>query len=180
MALSKARLSLIQARQFASQAGGKNLVLIDGVRTPFLQSRTQYKNLMPHDLQRAALLGLVNRVGLDRELVDYICCGTVIQEVKTSNIAREAMLGAGFSDRIPAHTVTMACISSNQAITACLGLINAGVFDVAIAGGVEFMSDVPIRHSRKMRQMLLSLNSAKSMGARLNLLGKFRYSKVSI
>ena len=46
--------------------------------------------------------------------------------MKTSNIAREAALGAGFSDRIPAHTVTMACISSNQAITTCLGLIEMG------------------------------------------------------
>lgn len=43
--------------------------------------------------------------------------GTVIQEVKTSNIGREAALSAGFSDKTPAHTVTMACISSNQAIT---------------------------------------------------------------
>ena len=73
------------------------------------------------------------------------------QEVKTSNIAREAALGAGFSDRIPAHTVTMACISSNQAITTCLGLMEMGVYDVCVAGGIEFMSDVPIRHSRKMR-----------------------------
>ncbi len=127
---------------------GKNLVLIDGVRTPFLQSFTQYKGLWPHDLQRAALVGLVKRTGVDRDAVQYICCGTVIQEVKTSNVAREAALGAGFSDRIPAHTVTMACISSNQAITTCLGLMNAGVYDVCVAGGVEFMSDVPIRHSR--------------------------------
>lgn len=43
--------------------------------------------------------------------------GTVIQEVKTSNIGREAALAAGFSDKTPAHTVTMACISSNQSIT---------------------------------------------------------------
>merc|ERR1712183_975441 len=79
----------------------------------------------PHDLQRYALTGLVNKTGIDKNIVDYICMGTVIQEVKTSNIAREAALGAGFSDRIPAHTVTMACISSNQAITmgARLGLL---------------------------------------------------------
>ena len=69
---------------------------------------------MPHDLQRMALVGLMQRTGLDKDLVDYICMGTVIQEVKTSNVAREAALGAGFSDLIPAHTVTMACISSNQ------------------------------------------------------------------
>ena len=46
--------------------------------------------------------------------------------MKTSNIAREAALGAGFSDRIPAHTVTMACISANQAITTCLGMMSQG------------------------------------------------------
>ena len=54
----------------------------------------------------------------------------LIQEVKTSNIAREAALGAGFSDRIPAHTVTMACISANQAITTCLGMMSMGRIDI--------------------------------------------------
>ena len=56
----------------------------------------------------------MNKTGVDPKLIEYVCVGTVIQEVKTSNIAREAALGAGISDRIPAHTVTMACISSNQ------------------------------------------------------------------
>jgi len=164
--------SSLQAK--ANNVGPKNLVLVDGVRTPFLMSGTDYKSLMPHDLQRYALIGLVNKLGLDKSIVDYICMGTVIQEVKTSNIAREAALGAGFSDKIPAHTVTMACISSNQAITSCLGLMHAGVYDVCIAGGVEFMSDVPIRHSRKMRQLLLKVPKAKSLGAKLGLLGELR------
>ena len=51
------------------------------------------------------------------DAVDHIIYGNVIQEVKTSNIAREAALGAGFSNRIPCYTVTLACISSNVAIT---------------------------------------------------------------
>jgi len=168
-------LSTSSSRQAqAINVGPKNLVLVDGVRTPFLMSGTDYKSLMPHDLQRYALTGLVNKLGLDKSIVDYICMGTVIQEVKTSNIAREAALGAGFSDKIPAHTVTMACISSNQAITSCLGLMHAGVYDVCIAGGVEFMSDVPIRHSRKMRQLLLRVPKAKTLGAKLGLLGELR------
>lgn len=142
-------LSTSSANGAAASAGkNKNLVLVDGVRTPFLMASTQYKNLWPHDLQRMALVGLLQRTGIDKDIVEYICCGTVIQEVKTANIAREAMLGAGFSDRVPAHTVTMACISSNAAITTCLGYMNQGVYDVCIAGGVEFMSDVPIRHNR--------------------------------
>merc|ERR1719403_468990 len=68
----------------------------------------------------------------------------------------------------------MACISSNQAITTCLGLMSMGVYDVCVAGGVEFMSDVPIRHSRKMRELMLSANKAKTMGAKLGLLAKLR------
>merc|ERR1712049_87842 len=97
-----------------------------------------------------------------------------IQEVKTSNVTREAALGAGFSDRIPAHTVTMACISSNQAITTCLGLMSQGVYDTCIAGGVETMSDVPIRHSRKMRQWMLASQKMKTPVKMLAHLSKLR------
>ena len=68
------------------------MVLVDGVRTPFLMSGTDYKNLMPHDLQRMAMVGLVNKLGLDKSLVDYICMGTVIQVlftiVKSENITK--------------------------------------------------------------------------------------------
>jgi acetyl-CoA acyltransferase len=173
--LSSARLLI--GRSFSASAPcNKNMVLVDGVRTPFLMSSTDYKSLMPHDLQRMALVGLLQRTGLDPGLIDYVCVGTVIQEVKTSNIAREAALGAGISDRVPAHTVTMACISSNQAITTCLGLMYAGVYDVCVAGGVEFMSDVPIRHSRKMRQWMLASQKAKTPAAQLSAISKLRPS----
>uniref|UniRef100_T1GF79 Thiolase N-terminal domain-containing protein n=1 Tax=Megaselia scalaris TaxID=36166 RepID=T1GF79_MEGSC len=60
---------------------------------------------------------LLRKTKIEKELIDYITYGTVIQEVKTSNIGREAALAAGFSDKTPAHTVTMACISSNVAMT---------------------------------------------------------------
>jgi len=153
-----------------------NIVLVEGVRTPFLMSGTEYNKLMPHDLAREALLGLVRKVGCNPSDIDYVTLGTVIQEVKTSNIAREAMLGAGFSDKTPGHTVTMACISSNAAIATCVGLITAGVYDTCVAGGVEFMSDVPIRHSRKMRSLMLRANRAKTLGQRLGLLASIRPS----
>ncbi|XP_078460916.1 trifunctional enzyme subunit beta, mitochondrial [Lampetra fluviatilis] len=171
---SCAVLAPAKSKQSLSRPGVKNVVLVDGVRTPFLMSGTSYNDMMPHDLARGALQGLLSRTGLPTDAVDYIVLGTVIQEVKTSNVAREAALGAGFSDRIPAHTVTMACISSNQAMTTGFGLIAAGQCDVVVAGGVEFMSDVPIRHSRKMRKTLLSLNKAKTVGQRLALASSLR------
>jgi acetyl-CoA acyltransferase len=129
---------------------------------------------MPHNLARHSLLSLLRKTGVDKEIIDYIVYGTVIQEVKTSNIAREAALAAGFSNFTPAHTVTMACISSNQAITTGMGLIATGTYDSIVCGGVEFMSDVPIRHSRKMRSLLLRANKAKTLGQRLSLLSTFR------
>ena len=76
-------------------------------------------------------------------------------------------MAAGFSDRIPAHTCTLACISANQAITSGIGQITSGQSEVIIAGGVETMSDVPIRLSKPMRKLLLSMNKAKTPGAQL-------------
>ncbi|XP_063388088.1 trifunctional enzyme subunit beta, mitochondrial [Cydia fagiglandana] len=164
----------LQQKKTLKDRTGKNVVLVDGVRTPFLVSFTDYSKMMPHELARHALLGLLQKTGIDKELIDYIIYGTVIQEVKTSNIGREAALAAGFSDRTPAHTVTMACISSNQAITTGIGMIAAGAYDIIVAGGVEFMSDVPIRHSRKMRSLLLRVNRAKTPAQRLSLLASIR------
>lgn len=117
---------------------------------------------------------LLRKTKIEKELIDYITYGTVIQEVKTSNIAREAALAAGFSNKTPAHTVTMACISSNVAMTTGMGLIATDTYDVIVAGGVEFMSDVPIRHSRKMRSLMLRANKAKTPAQKLGLLSQFR------
>lgn len=149
----------------------QNIVLVDAVRTPFLMSGTDYLEMMPHDLARAALRGLLNRTQLPVEEVDHVVMGTVIQEVKTSNIAREAMLGAGFSDLTPAHTVTLACISANVSISNCMGMIATGQADTCIAGGVETMSDVPIRFSRNVRKAMLASRKVKSPMGMLGLVG---------
>lgn len=150
----------------------KNIVLVDGVRTPFLPSNTQFKDMMAYDLGRLAFLELVKRTNVQVSDVDYVLMGTVIQEVKTANIARESSLAAGFSEKIPAHTVTLACISSNVAITSGIGQILSGQSEVVIAGGVETMSDVPIRFNKQVRKHLLTMNKAKTPAAKLSLLGK--------
>jgi len=151
---------------------GKNIVLVDGVRTPFLPSYTDFKDVMAYELGRNALLSLVKRTNVKLTDVDYIIMGTVIQEVKTANVARESALAAGFSNRIPAHTVTLACISSNVAITTGIGQITSGQSEAFIAGGVETMSDVPIRLNRQVRKLLLTLNKAKSVPAKLGVASK--------
>ncbi|KAH7640928.1 hypothetical protein DERF_000634 [Dermatophagoides farinae] len=160
--------------KFDNSKYGKNIVLIEGVRTPFTQSQTDYDNLMSYELQRYALSSLMSRVDIPKDKIDYVVCGTVIQEAKTPNIAREALLAAGMPENIPGNTVSQACVSANQAITSGIGYINSGTYNVVIAGGVETMSDVPIRHSRSMRKMLLNLNKAKTTQQRLKILSGFK------
>lgn len=68
---------------------------------------TIYEDQMAVDLQRLAYQGLITKTALDKKHVDYILAGNVIQEVRTSNIAREAAINAGFPSSIGAHTVAM-------------------------------------------------------------------------
>jgi len=161
-------LKALSLRNYSAAPQAKNIVLVDGVRTPFLTSGSDYKDMMPHDLQREAIKGLVKKLDLPVEEVNNVVCGTVIMEVKTSNIAREAALSAGIPEKVPCHTVTLACISSNIAITAGMGMIATGAADVVICGGVEFMSDVPIRFSRKMRGLMMSMPKAKTTKKKLS------------
>ncbi len=85
----------------------KNVVVVDGVRLPFAMTSTIYEDQLAVDLQRLAFQGLLTKTALDKKDVDYIIAGTVIQEVRTSNIAREAAINAGFPASIGAHTVAM-------------------------------------------------------------------------
>lgn len=73
-----------------------------------------YGDYLAVDLARLALKGLLTKTALDAKSVDQLIVGTVIQEPRTSNIAREAGMGAGIPISVPATTVTQACISSNQ------------------------------------------------------------------
>jgi len=136
--------------------------LIEGARTPFLTSGTQFNDFTPYDLGRLAIKGLLDKLDFNPKLIDYVVMGNVIQEVKTSNVARESSLGAGIPLSTPAHTVTMACISSNQAISSGIGVILSGNAEVVLCGGTETMSDVPIRWNRKMRKKMLSSRKIKS------------------
>ena len=97
-------------------SSSKRVVVVDGARIPFAMAGTKYKDQMAVDLMRYALRGLLTKTALPVEEVDYVLCGTVVQEPRTSNIAREAALHAGLPHTIPAHTVSLACVSANAAI----------------------------------------------------------------
>jgi len=127
-------------------------------------SSTIYNDEMAVDLQRLAFKGLIDKTALDKSKIDYVISGTVIQEVRTSNLAREAAINAGLPIEIGGHTVSMACISSNAAICAAAEKILSGRASTVLAGGAETFSDVPIRLTRPMRQKLISLPKVMKKG----------------
>lgn len=141
----------------------KKVVLIDGVRTPFLRSGTDYIDLMSYELGKFAIKGLLQKTGIPPEKIDRVVMGTTISNVKTGNVAREAALTAGIPHTTPCHTVTQACISANQAITSAFEAIQLGHAEVAIAGGVDCISDAPILFNRPMRKKLYLAQKLKGL-----------------
>ena len=93
------------------------VVLVDGRRTPFLRAGTGYSDLGNYDLARLALLGLRHTFNLDVNHIDSVIMGNVISNGINPNVARDGMLGAGYSASTPAFTVSQACISANRAFT---------------------------------------------------------------
>lgn len=139
-----------------------NAVLVDGARIPFLKSATNYNDLMAYDLGRMAIQGLLARNPIDPASIDQVIMGNVIQEVRTSNVARESALGAGIPNTVPAFTSSMACISSNQSITVGIDQIRSGQAKIILAAGTETMSDIPVRFKKKFRQKVLAARKYKS------------------
>ncbi|CAB9512998.1 Trifunctional enzyme subunit beta, mitochondrial [Seminavis robusta] len=169
LAASRGRTSLLTKAAYSttSVAASKNVVIVAGTRLPFATTTTTYFDELAVDLQRLAISGLLTQTALPKEAVDYVICGNVIQEVRTSNIAREAAINAGLPVTTGAHTIAQACISANAAICAGAEKIMTGHADVVIAGGCETFSDVPIRLSRVLRQKALTAQKAMKKGGTL-------------
>lgn len=136
-------------------------VLIAGYRTPFLRYRTEFRDFTSYDLARIAVKGLLDRTGVPPAEIGHAIFGCVMNEPKTSNVAREAVIGAGLPRQVSAHTVSMACISGGQAITQAAELIARGQADAVVAGGVECFSNVPILVKRPLRRKLLEMKKLK-------------------
>ncbi|HEX9162997.1 MAG TPA: acetyl-CoA C-acyltransferase FadI [Thermoanaerobaculia bacterium] len=152
----------------------RRVAVVRGVRTPFAKSGTHYARLTALDLGKMAVTELVERTGIDPNEIQEVVFGNVIPSVKAPNIAREIVLGTGLPKKIPAYSISKACTSANQAITAAADMIARGYADTVIAGGAESLSDIPILFSRNMAEAFTGAAKAKSVGARIGAFRKVR------
>jgi acetyl-CoA acyltransferase len=123
----------------------RDAVIVDAVRTPVGKRNGSLAGVHAVDLSAHVLTALVERNGFDPAEVDDVIWGCVAQVgMQAHNVGRMAVLAAGWPESVPATTVDRQCGSSQQSVHfAAAGLIS-GQYDVAVAGGVEIMSAVPI------------------------------------
>ncbi len=120
-------------------------VIVDALRTPGGKRNGKLSGWHPADLAALTLKALAERNDLDPALVDDVVMGCVMQVGDQAvNIGRNAVLAAGWPESVPATTVDRQCGSSQQALHFVAQGVAAGAYDVAVAGGVECMTRVPM------------------------------------
>jgi len=126
----------------------RDAVIVEAVRTPVGKRNGALSGIHPVDLSAHVLEALIQRTGIDPALVDDVVWGCVGQVGEQAfDIARNAVLAAGWPETVPGVTVDRQCGSSQQSVHfAAAGLI-AGQYDLVVAGGVESMSRVPMSSS---------------------------------
>ena len=142
---------------------GRRVAIVAGLRTPFVKAGTVFRDLTALDLGKIVVAELVQRAEIPVREIDQVVFGTVIPNVQWSNIAREIVLAAGLPKSIESFAVARACATSLQALTTAADSIALGNSEVAIAGGVESMSDIPIGLSRPLAQAMVNASKGKTV-----------------
>jgi acetyl-CoA acyltransferase len=125
----------------------RDAVIVGAVRTPIGKGKASgaLHDVLPADLLAHSLKELMTRTGIDPTQIDDVIAGAVTQVGDQAvNIARNAVLGAGFPETVPATTVDRQCGSSQQAIHFAAQGVVSGAYDIVVAAGVESMSRVPM------------------------------------
>lgn len=130
----------------------QDAVIVDVIRTPSGRGKPggALSDVHPVDLAAGVLTAILDRNGLESRQIDDVILGCVSQVGDQSmNIARQAVLAAGFDESVPATTIDRQCGSSQQAAHFAAQGVMAGAYDIVIAAGVESMSRVPLGSSAR-------------------------------
>ncbi|MEP7179135.1 MAG: acetyl-CoA C-acetyltransferase [Pseudonocardiales bacterium] len=152
----------------------RRAAIIGGNRIPFARSNGPYAHAANQDMLTATIDGLVARFGLQNERLGEVAAGAVLKHSRDFNLTRESVLGSRLSPATPAYDVQQACGTGLETAILVANKIALGQIESAIAGGVDTTSDAPIAVNDDLREILLDVNRAKSLGARLKALSGLR------
>jgi acetyl-CoA C-acetyltransferase len=121
----------------------KEIVIASACRTAIAAFGGSLKDLNGATLASVTMREAVKRAGIDAAIIDDVRYGCCVEHHDTLNVTRVGALMAGIPDSIPAVTINRVCISGMEAVISGMAMIQAGMADVILAGGVEHMSGVP-------------------------------------
>jgi acetyl-CoA C-acetyltransferase len=169
----------------ASRRAGSNrpstprrAAVIGGNRIPFGRAGGHYAKASNQDMLTAALDGLVARFGLRDERLGEVVAGAVLKHSRDRDLTREAVLGSRLAATTPAYDVQQACGTGLETVILVANKIALGQIECGVAGGVDSASDAPIAVNDELRRVLLELNNARSLNARLAALAKLRPGQI--
>ncbi len=150
----------------------RDVVIIDGIRTPFSKAGADLKDVHAADLGTRALSELLARTEVDVKEIDEVIIGNTGSPADAVNISRVIALRSGVPLKTSAYTVHRNCASALESISSGFDKIRSGTLDVVVAGGAESMSKMPIMVPPKIQNILNKLFTARGPSQALPLLAK--------
>ena len=147
--------------------GGDRIAIVSGLRTPFAKQATEFHGVSALDLGKMVVNELLIRSEIDPKLIEQVVYGQVVQMPEAPNIAREIVLGTNMSVHTDAFSVSRACATSFQSVASVLENMMAGTSEIAIAGGADSSSVLPIGVSKALARALVDLNKARTLSQRI-------------
>ena len=138
---------------------GRRVAIVDGLRTPFVKSGKEFKDVSTLELGSAVVTELLQRSGLDGDQIDQVVYGTVVHDVAAPNIAREIVLACDIPQSVDAYSVTRACATGTQSFVDGARSILLGDADIVITGGADSLSKPPITYSDRFVDVLMDANA---------------------
>jgi acetyl-CoA acyltransferase len=151
----------------ASASRSDRIAIVQGLRTPFARQDSAYAGLSGLDLGKLVVRELLARAEIDPAEIELVVFGQVMPSIDAPNIAREVVLGTGMPKQVQAFSVSRACATSFQALTSAAEAMLAGQCAVAVAGGADSASDVPITASKRLARALVEASRARSLADRV-------------
>lgn len=152
----------------------RQVVVVDGIRTPFTKAGTVLADVPAAELARIVVHELLERTEIDPEIIDEIILGNGAPPSNAPNIARVAALEAGIPETAPAFSVQRNCASGLQSLTDAYNQIVLGQSDVIVAGGVESMSNIPLNFPEEFADVMGDLNRARTIPSKVSAASQLR------
>ncbi|MEO8882951.1 MAG: acetyl-CoA C-acetyltransferase, partial [Devosia sp.] len=157
----------------------RKIAIVGSARVPFCRAYTGYAGESNLSMLGTVFSGLADKYGLKGQRIDEVMAGAVISHSRDFNLAREALLDAGYSPRTPGTNVQIACGTSLQAALTLGAKIATGEIESGIAGGSDTVSDSPIVFGDKFQHRLINLNKAKTLGEKAKAFAGFSFGELT-